>query len=195
MSIRGLKGRRAIIAVAAAATVMMIAIVAVRLLIFDLLVVSGHSMSPTIRHGDRVLVSKLAYRHSKPDRGDIVAFKVEDGRIFVKRVVGLPGDLIEVRNGVLYRDGRKVTDEPYVRFRSRSSRRRSYKPRTLQNGRLFVMGDNRDSSVDSKDFGPIPYRNVIGKAIFIYFPPRRIKRLRQISAGHSIPRFRADLCF
>ncbi|MFC1716721.1 signal peptidase I [Candidatus Poribacteria bacterium] len=181
VSIKLLKSKKAVIVAAIVAAVMMVAIVAVRLLIFDLLVINGHSMSPTIRHGDRVLVNRLAYRYDKPERGDIVAFKVDSGRIFVKRVVGLPGDIIEVRQGVLYRNGKKVVNEPYVRFRPRSLRRRSYKPGTLQNGLLFVMGDNRASSVDSKDFGPIPYRNVIGKAILIYFPPRRMKQLRRIS--------------
>ena len=162
---------------ASVAAAMMIAIVAIRLLVFDLLVISGHSMSPTIRHGDRVLVNRLAYRHDEPDRGDIVAFRVDGERVFVKRVVGLPGDLIEVRRGILYRNGEKIANEPYVKFQPRSPKRRSYKPRTLQNGRLFVMGDNRSLSVDSKDFGPIPHRDIIGKAVLIYFPPGRIKRL------------------
>lgn len=181
MSVKGLRRARIAAVVMLAVAIMMVAIVAVRFLAFELLNVDGHSMSPNIRHGDRVLVNKLAYRNKLPDRGDIIAFNVEGGRIFIKRVVGLPGDLIEVRNGILYRDGKKIADEPYVKFHLKGRRRRSYRPRTIQSGRLFVMGDNRGASVDSKDFGPIPDKSVIGKAILIYFPFRRIKRLRLIS--------------
>ncbi len=177
VGIKRLKSKKAIIIAASVATFMLVAIVAARLLVFDLLAVSGHSMSPTIRHGDRVVMNKLSYRYGKPDRGDIIAFNVEDGRIFVKRVVGLPGDLIGVRRGILYRNGKRIANEPYVRFRPRSRRRRSYKPSKIKEGHLFVMGDNRALSVDSKDFGPISYRDVIGKAVFIYFPPRRVKTI------------------
>jgi signal peptidase I len=95
-------------------------------------------------------------------------------RIIVKRIVGLPGDLIEVRDGLLYRDGELVSHEPYVTFYPRDLRRRSHRPIIVKEGQLFVMGDNRVLSVDSKDFGPIPYKDVIGKAIFIYYPFGRI---------------------
>lgn len=181
MSAKGLRRAKIATVVMLAVATMMIAIVAVRFLAFELLNVNGHSMSPTVRHGDRVLVNKLAYHNKGPDRGDIIAFNVEGGRIFIKRVVGLPGDLMEVRNGILYRNGEKIINEPYVKFHPKRRRRRSYRPHTIQSGRLFVMGDNRAASVDSKDFGPIPDRTVIGKAVLIYFPFRRIKRLRLIS--------------
>lgn len=177
MSVKGLRRARIAAVVMLVVATMMIAVVAVRFLAFELLNVNGHSMFPTVRHGDRVLVNKLAYHNKGPDRGDIIAFNVEGGRIFVKRVVGLPGDLIEVRNGVLYRDGKKIANEPYVKFHPESRGRRSYRSRTIQSGRLFVMGDNRAASMDSKDFGPIPDGSVIGKAVLIYFPFRRIKRL------------------
>lgn len=180
MSVKGLRRAKIATVVMLAVATMMIAIVAVRLLAFELLNVNGHSMSPTIRHGDRILVNKLAYGNKEPDRGDIVAFNVEGRRIFVKRVVGLPGDLIEVRNGVLYRDGKRIANEPYVKFHPKVRGRRSYRPHTIQSGRLFVMGDNRAASVDSRDFGPIPDRTVIGKAVLIYFPLSRAK----IMVGH-----------
>jgi len=154
--------------------VLIVAITIVRFLFFELLAISGHSMSPTLRNGDRVLVYKWAYRSRKPDRGDIIAFSMDWERIIVKRIVGLPGDLIEVRNGLLYRDGELISNEPYVTFYPRDLRRRSYRPRIVKEGQLFVMGDNRVLSVDSKDFGPILYKDVIGKAVFIYFPFKRI---------------------
>jgi signal peptidase I len=166
------------VAVAASILAVMVAFVVVtRTFVYDLLVVKGNSMNETFRHNDRIVVNKLAYRSRKPEIGDIIAFNAYPNRIFVKRVVGVPGDLIEVKNGMLYRNGQKVVDEPYVTFHTVGRKRRSRKPRTIQHNHLFVMGDNRAVSVDSRDFGPITYESVIGEAIFIYYPPSRMGRI------------------
>ena len=172
-----LRSRKIIIITAILTALVIAAIVVLRSFVFDLLIVKGHSMSPTIRHKDRILVNRLAYRFGEPEIGDIIAFRAEDGRVFVKRVVGLPGDFIEVKKGLLYRNSEEVKHEAYVEFHPLSPGRRSYRPRIVQAEHLFVMGDNRVLSVDSKDFGPITYRDVIGKAILIYFPPGRVSKL------------------
>ena len=168
-----LRNKRTAITVTLVIAILIVVAVIVRCVFFELLVVNGYSMTPTIRQRDRIMVSKRVYLHKEPERGDIIAFNSGDGRIFVKRVVGLPGDRIEVRAGVLYRDGKEVLNEPYVEFRPGSLGRRSYRSSDVKDGYLFVMGDNRPLSVDSKDFGPISYEDVIGKAVFIYFPPGR----------------------
>ena len=156
--------------------VMVAAIVVMRSFVFEILIVKGESMRMTIRPGDRIVLNKLAYRSREPERGDIVAFRIDPNRILIKRVVGIPGDLIEVRRGVLYRNKEKIVDEPYVTSHPNGHRQRSRGPRIVQHHHLFVMGDNRATSVDSADFGPITYQEVIGKASFIYFPPGRIRR-------------------
>lgn len=136
-------------------------------------------MSPTIRNRDHILVNKRAYQNEKPARGDIIAFGANQQRVMIKRVIGLPGDRIEIRRGTLYRNGKAITHEPYVKFQPQSGKKWSYKSRIVQDEHLFVMGDNRDLSVDSKDFGTIPYENLIGKAFFIYFPFSRLGSIPQ----------------
>ena len=171
------RNKRIVITATSVIAVLIVAVVTVRFVFFELLVVNGYSMTPTIRHRDRILVNRRAYLHREPERGEIIAFNSEDGRILIKRIVGLPGDLIEVRAGVLYRDGEAVLNEPYVEIHPGSRERRSHRPRKVKDRHLFVMGDNRALSVDSKDFGAISYEDVIGKAVFICFPPGRIGRL------------------
>jgi len=165
-----------IVVVASVLAVMVAAIVVMRSFVFEILIVNGESMSTTIRLGDRIVLNNLAYRSREPERGDIVAFRIEPNRVLIKRVVGIPGDLIEVRSGVLYRNEEKIADEPYVTSHPNDHRQQSHGPRIVQHHHLFVMGDNRAMSIDSKDFGPITYEEVIGKASFICFPPGRIRR-------------------
>jgi signal peptidase I len=151
------------------------AIVVMRAFVFEFLIITGDSMNPTIVHGDRILVSKLAYRSREPEKGDIIAFKM-GLKMIVKRVASVPGDVIEVRDGQLYCNGKEFAHDSYFH----NPRRRSYGPIVVQGGRVFVMGDNSALSVDSRDFGTIPYQDIIGKAVFIYFPPKRIGKLERI---------------
>jgi signal peptidase I len=151
------------------------AIVVIRAFVFDFLIITGDSMNPTIVHGDRILIDKLAYRSRVPDRGDIIAFKM-GLKMIVKRVASVPGDVIEVKDGQLYCNGRAFAHDLY----SHNPRRRSYGPIVVQGGHVFVMGDNSALSVDSRDFGTIPYQDIIGKAVFRYFPPKRIGKLERI---------------
>ena len=169
-------GRKAIIITASVLAVIVAAIVVMRSFVFEIVIIKGQSMKNTIRPGDHVVLNKQAYRSREPKRGDLVAFKLEPYRVLIKRVIGIPGDIIEVKNGVPYRNGEEIVNEPYVTFHPVDQKRNSCRPRTVQHRHLFVMGDNRATSVDSKDFGPITYEEVIGKVSFIYYPPRRIAR-------------------
>lgn len=164
------------------------------------------SMEPTLLPGDRILVNRLAYRFGDIERGDIIVFAdptptarhrgVIDGFAhwlgeaigvvrpadddFIKRVVALPGETWEIRNGVTYIDGRKL-DEPYVNRADPDTR--SFGPETVPDGMLFVMGDNRNRSGDSRfpppsGLGYIPIDRVIGQAFVTVWPPARMAWLR-----------------
>jgi signal peptidase I len=153
------------------------------------------SMHDTLLEGDRVMVNKLAYRFGDPARGDVIVFDsplVADGggeTIFgalvrhvteslglsspdsalIKRVIALGGETIEVRQNHVYIDG-VALDEPYVKAGSRMPR---YGPFSVPEGYVFVMGDNRSSSTDSRSFGPIPESDIVGRAFVRVWPPSR----------------------
>jgi len=153
------------------------------------------SMEPTLKPGDRVLVNKLFY---SPSRGDIVVFEdpkpgpqpdrgivggflhwLSEGlgfarpadEDFIKRVIGLPGETVELRNGRLFVDGKEVS-EPYLRG---PKDERNYGPTTVPEGKLFVLGDNRLNSNDSRfGLGFVPEDKVVGEAFVTIWPPTRI---------------------
>ncbi len=156
------------------------------------------SMVPTLKYGDRVLVNKFIYRFTEPERGDVIVFKsVEGGKLppeqnpierfvsifrddgpqplprqdLIKRVVGVSGDEISVRRGKLFVNGERQK-EPFVNkgFPDRSSA----PPTTVPKNHVFVMGDNRANSQDSRVFGPVPYENIEGEAFLRFWPPGRI---------------------
>lgn len=137
-------------------------------------IVSGASMAPDIASGEYVLVNTFAYRLTTPRRGDIVAFRTDrDTRgLFIKRVVGLPGDRVEIDRGVVRVDGVKL-DEPYVRYTDT----RSFLTVTVPAENVFVLGDNRANSEDSRFFGPVPAGQIVGRAIAGIWPPPFIGRL------------------
>lgn len=131
------------------------------------------SMVPTLKYGDRVLVNKFIYRFTEPERGDVIVFKSVQGddQDLIKRVVGVPGDEITVRGGRLFVNG-EPQREPYVnkKFPDRSF----YAPTTVPKDHVFMMGDNRANSQDSRVFGPVPKENIEGEAFLRFWPPGRI---------------------
>lgn len=136
------------------------------------------SMIPTIQIGDRIMVEKMMkFTHLK--FGDVVVFHPPlAGRkkeLFVKRLIGLPGDTIQVKNGFLYRNGEKVV-EPYIAEKMTYS----YGPKTVPPGDYFFLGDNRNVSEDSHLWPNTPYvkkDKIVGKALFVYFPLSQIGKL------------------
>jgi signal peptidase I len=126
---------------------------------------------------DRIAV--LEYVFSSPKRGDIVAFNTPpkaamscgSGGVYIKRVIGLPGDTWAERGGVIYIDGKKLA-EPYLRPSERDTL--SYPVRTIAASQYFVMGDNRSGSCDSRRWGTVPRKNILGKLVATYWPPSRV---------------------
>jgi signal peptidase I len=140
--------------------------------------VGSESMVPTLKVWDRVLINKLAYDLEGPQRGDIVLFESPDGgeEPLIKRVVALPGDTLELRGGELFVNGTEV-EEPYVRRETcarATPRTCSFGPKTVPENHVFMMGDNRTNSLDSRFFGPVPEGNLIGEALFRFWPPSRV---------------------
>lgn len=129
--------------------------------------VEGISMEPNLHAGEFVVVNRLAYRWDDPQRGDIIVFRypLNPDRRFIKRVIGLPGETITIESGRVQVDGRAI-DEPYLAVTPRYSGEWM-----VGSDELFVLGDNRNNSSDSKNWGTLPMEDVIGKAVFVYWPP------------------------
>jgi len=152
--------------------------------------IPSSSMEPTLhcvkpgseceaRFSDRVLACRFCYRFWDPKRGDVVVFHTPPlaaarcgaGGTFVKRLVGLPGELWEERGGYIYINGKRLA-EPYIRADRRDSR--TIAPMRIGKNQYFMMGDNRASSCDSRAWGTVPHQNLIGKVFATYWPPGRI---------------------
>lgn len=133
--------------------------------------ITTDSMGPTLRAGDSVLAAKLAYRLAEPRRGDVVLFEAPDGGApTIKRVVGIPGDTVAVRDGVLFVNGEK-TREDYVDYNLTDST--FFGPTNVPEGRVFVMGDNRSNSLDSRSYGPVPEADLLGEVSLRAWPLNR----------------------
>ena len=139
--------------------------------------VSGDSMRMTLHDGDRVLVNKLSYRMHDPNRGDVVVLKTMEGadeRDLIKRVIGLPGESVDVRsNCQVFIDGR-LLQEPYLdpeeaACGSNYGSSVTY-PFVVPAESVFVLGDNRDGSMDSRSIGPIKYSDLLGRAFVVIWP-------------------------
>ena len=157
----------------------LIAIVLVFLIIRPFIVqafyIPSGSMRPTLLERDHILVNKFVYRIHEPREGDIVVFKSPPGasldgqeRDFIKRLIGLPGDTIEVKNGAVYRNGQRL-NEPYIL----ETPDYEMPPVKILPDKLFVMGDNRRNSNDSHAWGLLDRKRVIGAAMFRFWPLSR----------------------
>ena len=134
--------------------------------------VTGPSMLPRVQPGEMVLINTMAYRLGPIARGDVVALEHDEpeAQTFLKRIVALPGERVQVDAGVLIVNGRRIA-EPYVSFPDT----RSVAPVIVPPHALYVLGDNRAQSEDSREWGPVPESAVIGKALFGLWPARRLR--------------------
>lgn len=134
--------------------------------------VEGTSMAPLLNDHERIFINKFVYRFEPIQRGDVVVFwyPMDQTKSFIKRVVALPGERVEIRSGVVYVNGAAL-DEPYIPpgFLDHSA----MEPLRVPMGHFFVMGDHRSSSNDSRVFGPVPRDLIYGKAVFAYWPMER----------------------
>jgi signal peptidase I len=146
--------------------------------------VNGPSMRPTLHTSEYILVDKAQYLFSKPQRGDVIVFEypLDTSLDYVKRVIGIPGDTVSVQgNGQVTVDGVAIK-EPYVKDLDNP-----YEPATwvLKSNQYFVLGDNRGDSSDSRDWGPVPSQDIIGKAVLVYWPFSDAHMLRNWSGVFS----------
>lgn len=148
----------------------------IRTFIVELYVVDGPSMRPTLESEERLVVNKFIYRFHPPQKGEILVFQYprDPSRDFIKRVIATPGDTIEIHEGrVLVND--QLLTEDYILEKTRSE----YPKSTVPEGRVFVMGDNRNNSEDSRfaDVGFVPYDLIKGKAMLVFWPVSQYKTL------------------
>ncbi len=131
--------------------------------------IPSESMLNTLQVGDHLLVNKLVYRFSKPERGDIIVFQYprDRSRDFVKRAIGLPGETLELRGETIYING-KPLDEPYAIYKGPTAFPR-FGPVVIPEGRLFMMGDNRNNSQDSRVWGTLDINLIHGKAFIVHW--------------------------
>ena len=138
--------------------------------------VPSASMYPTIATDDRIIASRLAFLFNQPERFDIVIFENptnHQGEYFIKRVIGLPGDLVEIRSGVVYIDGVPLEgDADFIKEPFWGN----WGPQVVEPDTLFVLGDHRNNSLDSRSFGFIDQDTLVGRGVFKYFRNLQILR-------------------
>jgi len=162
----------------------------VKTFLFQAFYIPSASMEPTLSEGDRVLVNKVSYDLHDVHRGDVIVFELDkedvgnDGiKDLIKRVIGLPGDVIETRDGVVYINDRAL-DEPYlpdgvITGDPQDAQNPSIERQTVPDGHVYVLGDNRSNSADSRypERGPIPIDTIVGRAFVLVWPPADIGTL------------------
>jgi signal peptidase I len=151
----------------------------IRTFLFAPIVVDGESMMPTLKDQDRMIVNKFSYKIGEPKRFDIVVFHAPEGKDYIKRVIGLPGDHIEYKNDTLYVNGKAYKEEYLDEYKAQLIDGPLTEPftieektgrKTVPEGHLFVMGDNRRFSKDSRHIGTVPMEKVLGKTNILYWP-------------------------
>ena len=148
----------------------------IRQFVVELYIVDGPSMRPTLQSQQRLVVNKFIYRFREPEKGEILVFQYprDPSRDFIKRVIAVPGDTVEIKDGrVLVND--QVLSEDYILEKTRGD----YPKSTVPQGTVFVMGDNRNNSEDSRfaDVGFVPDALIKGKAVLVFWPVSELKTL------------------
>jgi len=137
------------------------------------------SMKPTFEEGECIMVNKMSYRSSGPQRGDVIVFNPPfDSQFpFIKRVIGLPGETVEVKDGKVFIDGIPLEEDEYIM----EPPDEPMPAQEIPENEYFVLGDNRTNSNDSRNNWTVPQDNIIGKAWFTYWPPSRLKVVKHYS--------------
>lgn len=156
------------------ALIAVLIVIPFRIFIAQPFIVNGASMEPTFENGDYLIVDQLSYRFSDPKRGSVLIFKYpkDTSKYFIKRIIGLPGESISIKNGKVYiknGDSELILEEPYIKY----SKNESFEI-TLSQEEFFVMGDNRLGSADSRLWGPLPKNLIVGRPLIQLFPFNRI---------------------
>ena len=165
------------------------AVFIIKFFLFDVILIDGTSMEPTLHNRDRVFVNILGYKVGKPKHNDVIIFtpSIDKNSYYIKRVIGLPGDTVEIKNDRVFLNG-ELLDETYL---APGTVTRPFTEETLTikvpEGTVFVLGDNRGGSEDSRDprLGPVPIKSIKGRAVFRLYPFNDIKKISYNS--NSIP--------
>jgi signal peptidase I len=149
-------------------------VVPFRMFIAQPFIVSGASMEPTFRTGQYLIIDQLSYRLDEPMRGDVVIFRFpqDPSKFFIKRIIGLPGERVQVSDGIV-RITHAIDEEPIVLaepYLTEETQPDDHVTITLEEDEYFVMGDNRPASSDSRVWGPVPRKNIVGKALVRLLP-------------------------
>lgn len=148
--------------------------------------VNGHSMDPTFDNGEYVLTNLIALHLEKLDRGDIIVFHAppDKEKDYIKRIIGLPGDNVRITEGQVYLNGHKLDQSGFlsssVRTNSGSFLGEGDEV-IVPEGQYFTMGDNREFSSDSREWGFVTKQGIIGKSFFVYWPPNRMRVVKHTS--------------
>ena len=141
----------------------------IRTFVVELYLVDGPSMRPTLQHAQRLVVNKFIYHFRAPEKGEVLIFRYpkDPSRDFIKRVIAVPGDTIEIQDGNVFVNG-ELQNEDYILSKCRGD----YPKSTIPEGHIFVMGDNRNNSEDSRfpDVGFVPFDLIKGKAMLVFWP-------------------------
>lgn len=139
--------------------------------------IEGNSMNYILKDKERILISKLAVKKGDINRFDIVVFRRPDNpeKSIIKRIIGLPEEIIEIKDGDVYIDSKRL-EQPFLR-KERNMKSRDMNPLLIRKEHYFLMGDNRTVSRDSRDFGEVPLRYFYGKAFFRYWPLSRFGKI------------------
>lgn len=172
----------------------------INVFVFERAYVDGTSMMPTLNNGESLFEYKLGYYFGEPKRGDIIVFTYQPGKYsskfnpfpdptekdYIKRIIALPGETIDIKDGKVYIDGKRL-DEPYIKTNaedevdtlpiSNGSANITY-PYKVPDGHVFVLGDNRGGSQDSRDFGPVDTKKIRGKAVAVLVPLNKFRVLK-----------------
>jgi signal peptidase I len=155
----------------------------IRQFLFGVFIVNGESMLPTLENREALLVNKLAYEFDVPNHREVIVFHypAQPNIEFIKRVIGLPGDKIKISEGRVYRNG-QLLEEPYLKTKTQGD----YGPVIVPPGSVFVLGDNRLNSLDSRDpsVGMVPINEIVGRAEMVLWPELNLK----ILSAHASPK-------
>lgn len=171
----GLHRRRGLLRVVRALFLVLLIVASVNVFIAQPRTVEGGSMEPTLQQGEGLLVEMLSYRLRAPERGEIIVLELaaESTGPMVKRVIGLPGEIVAIHAGRVHVNDQPL-EEPYLLEATGGL----LPPTLVPEDHLFVLGDNRGESDDSRHWGMVPYQDIIGRACFRYWPLSRIGILR-----------------
>lgn len=169
-----------------AIVIAVVLVLIIRWIFFAPFIVDGPSMQPNFHTGERIIVNKIIYDIRKPKAGEVIVFHVpSERRDFIKRVIGVPGDTVTVKGDTVTVNGKPI-DEPYIKEAVEAKHKNnglyndldfpndSVKDTKVPEGHVFVMGDNRSDSTDSRMIGYIPYKDIVGRADLVFWPLNKI---------------------